>query len=193
MVGFTRGGRAWAAFAVMMLGSEGCVTGHLLDAALRREQPFSYHSAAIDADRLTLGYTALITNDAGKALARKERRAAIPLPALRRTDLPVEAFPVEQLADDAPLAGRQLAIETRDPSGDPSSYLEVETAPDGRQKHFVLHDAAGGPYAPFYSNALTRTSTAPWVYPLLPLGAAVDLATFPILVTFFPVLLLVGD
>jgi len=176
----------------MTLGSEGCVTGHLLDVALRREQPFSYHSAAIDGDRLTLGYTALVTNDAGKVLARRERRAAIPLSALRRTDLPVESFPVEHLSDDAPLTGRQLAIET-DPERNLSSYLEVETAPDGRQKHFVLHDPAGGPYAPFYSNALTRTSTAAWVYPLLPLGAAVDLATFPILVTFFPVILLVGD
>jgi len=169
------------------------VTGHLLDAALRREQPFSYDNAVIAGDRLTLGYTALVTNDAGKVLARRQRRAAISLAALRRTDLPVELVPVEHLADDAPLAGRRLAIEAGDPGGDLPSYLEVETASDGRQVHFLLHDPEGGPYAPFYSSALTRTSTAPWVYPLLPLGAAVDLAIFPILVTFFPVFLLVGD
>jgi hypothetical protein len=193
MVGFTRRGRAWAALLVLALGSEGCVTGHLFEAALRREQPFSYDNAAIEGDRLTLEYTALVTNDAGKVLARRERRAAISLAALRRPDLPVEAFPVEHLPDDAPLAGRRLAIEARDKEGDLRSYLEVETAPDGRQVHFLLHDPEGGPYAPFYSNALTRTSTAPWVYPLLPLGAAVDLATFPILVAFFPIVLLAGD
>jgi hypothetical protein len=178
---------------LLILGNEGCVTGHLFDAALRREQPFSYHDARIDGDRLTLRYTALVTNDSGTLLARRERRAAIPLAALRRQDLPVESFPVEHLADDAPLTGRQVAIATQEGEGIPALYLEVATASDGREGHFVLHDPSGGSYAPFYSNALTRTTTAPWVYPLLPLGAAVDLATLPILLVFFPVFLLVGD
>ncbi|HME68958.1 MAG TPA: hypothetical protein VKM54_03720 [Myxococcota bacterium] len=193
MGGFTRRGKAWVALAFLTLGSEGCVTGHLFDAALRREQPVSYHDALVDGDRLTLGYTALVTTDSGKVLARKERRAAISLTALRRHDLPVEAFPVEHLADDAPLTGRRLAIAAQDGEGGAPAYLETEAAPDGREMRFVLHDSGGGPYAPFYSNALTRTSTALWVYPLLPVGAAADLATFPILLVFFPVVLLVGD
>jgi hypothetical protein len=193
MGGFTRRGKAWAALALVTLGNEGCVTGHLFDAALRREQPVSYHDALVDGDRLTLGYAALVTNDSGKGLARKERRAALSLTALRRHDLPVEAFPVEHLADDSPLTGRRLALATEDGRGGGPAYLEIETAPDGRETRFVLHDSDAGPYAPFYSVALTRTSTAPWVYPLLPLGAAVDLATFPILLVFFPVVLLIGD
>jgi hypothetical protein len=191
MGGFTRR-RAWAALALLTLASEGCVTGHLFDAALRREQPLAYHDALVDGDRLMVGYTALVTNDAGRVVGRKERRAAISLTALRRNDLPVEAFPVEHLADDAPLTGRRLAIGAEDGEGGAPGYLGIETAPDGRQVRFVLRDSAGGPYAPFYSTALTQTSTAPWVYPLLPLGLAVDLATFPILVVFFPVMLLIG-
>lgn len=193
MGGFTRRTTAWAALTLVTLGNEGCVTGHLFDAALRREQPVSYHDALIDGDRLALGYTALVTKDSGKVLARRERRAALSLTALRRQDLPVEAFPVEYLADDSPLAGRRLALEGKDGTSGAPAYLEIETAPDGRETRFVLHDSDGGPYAPFYSSALTRTSTAPWVYPLLPFGAAVDLATFPILLFFFPVMLLIGE
>ena len=185
--------RTWAAFALLMLASEGCVTGHLFDAALRREQPLSYHDALVDGDRLTLGYTALVTNDAGRVVARKERRVALSLTALHRQDLPVEAFPVEHLADDAPLTGRRLAIGAEDGEGGLPGYLETEAAPDGREISFVLHDSSSGPYAPFYSSALTRTSTAPWVYPLLPLGVVIDLATFPILLVFFPVMLLIGS
>jgi hypothetical protein len=191
MGGFTRR-RTWVALAFLMLACEGCVTGHLFDAALRREQPLSYHDALVDGDRLTLGYTALVTNDAGREVGRKERRAAISLTALRRDDLPVEAFPVEHLADDAPLTGRRLAIGAGDGQGGSPGYLETEGSPDGREIRFVLHDSGGGPYVPFYSSALTQTSTTPWVYPLLPLGAAVDLATFPILLVFFPVMLLIG-
>jgi hypothetical protein len=188
--GFTRAGSAWAALAFVMLSSEGCVTGHLLDAALRREQPVSYQEALVDGDRLSLGYTALVTTDAGKVLARKERRAALSLTALHRQDLPVEGFPVQHLADDAPLSGRRLPIRREDAETG-AAYLEIRALPDGRETSFVLHDP-GGPYAPFYSSALTRTSTAPWVYPLLPVGAAVDLVTLPILLVFFPVVLLIG-
>jgi len=193
MAGSTRGQPVWAALALLALGSEGCVTGHLFDAALRWEQPLHYHEARIDGDRLTVEYTALVTNDRGKVLARKERRAALPLDALRRPDLAIETFPVEHLADDAPSTGRRLALAVPDGKGAASAYLEIETAPDGQEKSFVLHDLGGRPYAPFYSTALTQTSTAPWVYPLLPLGAAVDVATFPVLLAFLPVVLLIGD
>ncbi len=193
MAGFTKPAKAGAALLLLALGSAGCVTGHLFDAALRREQPLSYHDALIDGDRLVLEYTALVTNDSGKPLGRKERRAALSLTDLRRHDLPLEAFPVEHLADDSPLGGRRLPLATDGRAGGSLAYLAIEAAPDGRETSFVLHDSGGGPYAPFYSSALTRTSTAPWVYPLLPIGAVVDAATVPILLTFFPVILLIGD
>jgi hypothetical protein len=192
MDGFTRRLGTRAALVLLLLGGEGCVTGHLFDAALRREQPLSYHDALLDQDRLALAYTALVTNDAGKVLGRRERRVALSLAELRRHDLAVEAFPVEPLADDAPLSGRRLALEPEAKAG-ASAYLEIERDPNGREVRFVLHDPGSGPYAPFYSTALTRTSTEPWVYPLLPLSAAVDLASFPVLVVFFPVMMLIGD
>jgi len=193
MDGFTRQLATGTTLVLLVLGGEGCVTGHLFDAALRREQPLSYHDALVDRDRLGLAYTALVANDAGKVLGRRERRVAISLAELRRHDLAVEAFPVEHLADDAPLPGRRLALESADKGDGASAYLEIEREPDGREVRFVLHDPASGPYAPFYSTALTRTSTEPWVYPLLPLSAAVDLATFPILLVCFPVMILIGD
>src|SRR5437867_3981242 len=87
------------------LGAQGCITGHLLDAARRIERPVAYRDAVISGDHLVLRYTALVTNDLGEPLTRRERRAAIALADLRRSP-PVEDFPVERLADGASLEGR---------------------------------------------------------------------------------------
>lgn len=67
------------------------------------------------------------------------------------------------------------------------------TVAGGRPLRFVLHEPRGGPYAPFYSGALTRTRTAAWVYPLLPLALAVDAATDPVLLFFAPAVMVLGD
>jgi hypothetical protein len=40
---------------------------------------------------------------------------------------------------------------------------------------------------------LTRTWTAPWVYPMLPLAVAADAVAFPLLTALAPIVLLVGD
>ncbi len=69
---------------LLTLGAQGCLTGHLLDAARRREQPVAFRQAFVDVDRLLLAYTALVTDDLGEPLARRERRAALALADLRR-------------------------------------------------------------------------------------------------------------
>src|SRR2546427_2511292 len=68
------------ALALLALGAQGCLTGHLLDAARRREQPVAYHDASIDGGRLLLGYSAVVSDDQGRHLERTERRAAPPPP-----------------------------------------------------------------------------------------------------------------
>src|SRR2546427_3274590 len=62
------------ALALLALGAQGCLTGHLLDAARRREQPVAYHDASIDGGRLLLGYSAVVSDDQGRHLERTERR-----------------------------------------------------------------------------------------------------------------------
>jgi len=183
------------ALALLALGAQGCLTGHLLDAARRREQPVAYHDASIDGGRLLLGYSAVVSDDQGRHLERTERWAALALADLRRADLAVAAFPVARLAHDAPVHGRRVALHAgRDGRLDgPPPFLEIDEGPDGRQLRFVLHETPGVPYPPFYSAALTRTRSAPWVYPLLPLSLAVDAATNPVLLFFAPAVMVLGD
>ena len=40
---------------------------------------------------------------------------------------------------------------------------------------------------------LTRTWTAPWAYPILPLAIALDTAVFPLLTLMAPIVLVVGE
>jgi hypothetical protein len=182
-----------ALLACVAWGAEGCVTGHLFDAARRRDRPIVYDDARVDQDRLVLTYTALVTNDLGQPLGRGERRASLALADLRRPDLPVEDFPVEWLADHATPRGDPVLLV---PFGRPPGaalFLEIEDGSDGRPQRLVLHATDQQRYPAFYSSALTRTSTALWVYPLVPLGLAVDAVTMPLLVVLSPVVWGIGD
>jgi len=188
------GGSTRLVVALLALGIQGCLTGHLLDAARRREQPVAYREAFVDGDRLLLGYTALVTDDLGAPLAHRERRAALALADLRRGDRTVDAFLVVRLPDDAPLRGQPVALRAADAGGrDGSPFLAIERGAGDRPVLFVLHAPGDGPYQPFYSAALTRTRTAVWVYPLLPLSLAVDVATDPVLLFFAPAVMVLGD
>ena len=187
--------RGGIALALLALGAQGCISGHLLDAARRRERPVAYHDASIDGGHLLLAYSALVTDDLGRHPERTERRVALALTDLRRGDLAVEAFPVARLAADAPLGGEPVALHpgTDGRSAGPPPFLEIDVGPEGQHVRFVLHDTRGVPYPPFYSAALTRTRTVPWVYPLLPLSLAVDAATNPVLLFFAPAVMVLGD
>lgn len=167
------------ALALVALFASGCMTGHLLDAGRRREEVVAYHDAFIVDDRLVLGYRARVSDDHGAPLGMRELWAAVALAVLRAPRVPpVDAFPVAWL-EGPPAAGAR-------------ARLEIDRA-DGRDTSFVLDDGAGTAYARFYSGALTRIHTAPWVYPLLPLAVVADAATNPVLLLFAPAVICVGE
>jgi hypothetical protein len=168
---------------------QGCITGHMVDYAREIERPVAYRQATLDGNRLLLAYDTVVINERGRRLARRERRAAVALADLER-GLPVDAFPVVRLPDDAPLTGRRVALDGR-PGEMPA--LEIETASDGRQTSFVLLDPKDGRRRTFQSAALSRTRVAPWIYPLLPFGLMVDAVSNPVLLFFAPAVMVIGD
>jgi hypothetical protein len=171
----------------------GCVTGHLVDAARRRERPVAVETAALDRDRLLLAYTALVTDDLGARLGRRERRAAVALADIRRGDTPVEDFPVERLPDAAPFGGRSLPLRAYpDGTGGQAPALLIERAADGRLLRLAVSEG-GNVSPPVAAGMLGRESTAPWVWPLLPIGLAVDAVVVPVLLFFAPAVILMGD
>jgi hypothetical protein len=159
------------------------VTGHLLDAARIRETVLTYREAVLADDRVIVGYTAAVTDDAGVPRGERECRAAVPLADLQRADpLPFDALHVVHL--DGGAAAR--------PGGRPLPF-RVEVA-DGRHVALVLSpDTTGHGYVPLPSGALTRVRTARWAYPLLPLTLAIDAVGDPVLLFFTPAILVVGD
>lgn len=175
--------------ALFALATQGCVTGHLLDAARRIERPIAYREAAVDGDDLVLRYAAAVTDDNGKPLGRAERRAAIALADVR-ANRPVTSFPAKHLDDHGTLAGRPIPLARRDGAG---PVLTVEDAPDGRPFRLVLDGDGDGPPGAFYSAALTRRRTALWAYPLLPFTLAFDAATNPVLLFFAPAVIVFAD
>jgi hypothetical protein len=66
--------------------------------------------------------------------------------------------------------------------------VRVEADANGRPVRLVVQDRA-----PLYVSALTTTRTPLWVYPLLPLGLAVDAVSNPVLLLFAPAVIVVGD
>lgn len=77
----------------------GCFTGHLLDAARRREHPLAVHAAWVEGDRLVLAWGAELRTDLGAPLGGIARAGAVPLSAL---------------AGDTPVAADALEVEPRD-------------------------------------------------------------------------------
>jgi hypothetical protein len=112
----------------------------------------------------------------------------IPLAKLRENP-PVEPFPVEYLSDDTPLGGQRVDLD----HGQGTAALEVHTDARGRHASLVLHDARDGRYPPIYSSALARTDIPLWVYPLLPVAAAIDAVTNPLLLLLAPAVIVPGD
>jgi hypothetical protein len=181
---------AWSSSLVVLLAlaAQGCVTGHLFDAARRIERPLAYEEAALDGDRVLLRYTALVMNDDGDPVGRRERRVAVALADLRRAGVPVDAFAVEHLPDGGPLGGTAVPLH---PNGS-APWADVERT-NGRDVRLRLHESRDGGPKVLESAALTRRRTEPWVYPLVPVALAIDLVTNPVLLFFAPAVIVVGD
>lgn len=162
---------------LVALTCSGCATGHLLDRARRWERPIAYEQAAVADGRLTVAYTAAVTNQFSRRLETRPRRAAVPLDQFARADLAVESVRVEPLPDDAPVAGTPMTLHLTPEAGTASDRLLV--LDDHRA---FLHPAV-----------LTRRRIAPWVYPVLPLAFVYDAVAVPVLLVFAPLVIIPGD
>src|SRR5262249_32690019 len=72
-----------AAVVLLAVALSGCVTGHLLDAARRRERPVDVTRASLAGDRLVVEYAAEVTDDEGTRIATTPGAAGLPLSVLR--------------------------------------------------------------------------------------------------------------
>lgn len=179
---------AVAAVLAAVLAS-GCFSGHLLDAARRREQVMTVQEAFLGDDVLVLRYATIERNDAGRPVGTGERWAAIPLAEVRAGDRPIDTLHVTWLdAREARRRAPRPIATTRAPAGAPSVEAIVD---DGRDAALVLHEPSGDA-PPLDTRALTRVRVRPWVWPLLPFTLAVDAVGTPALLIFAPLVIVPG-
>src|SRR5215468_1941103 len=187
-----------AALALLAAVLPGCVTGHLLDAARRRERPVAVTAAAIDGDRLVVRYTAEVQADDGERLGTADGVAAIPLATLRMAaSPPADAVSPSWRSPSRPGDGVPVTIARAGRGGGEAICAEptleiLET--DGHDTALVWHDGPGAPpNAPVPLAALTRSHTAPWAWPLMPPMLAVDAVLTPVLVFLAPAVMVIGE
>jgi len=189
--------RRRAALALALATASGCVSGHAWQAARRWERVESYREARVVGDRLLVHYTASVTTDEDVAVGARSLWVEIPLAELRAAP-PVERVRVRRLenAPDVAAVGDRVAVCSGPPdaagaacgSARPSLCVLGDDGAEG----FVLVDQDGA-YPPFSSASLTRATTAPWVYPLLPFTGAIDSVMVPGLLLLAPVWIVTGD
>lgn len=185
--------RCAAALAALTLVAPGCVTGHLLDAARRRERPVEIEAASLDGERLVLAYAAQASDDRGHPLFRAERRAAVPLGQLRDGSRPTDAYTIAWLPAEGPLPGRALPVVRPGELPPAPTFVAIAAAGEAGAPVVHLRGADDVAAAGFPAAALTRRTTAPWSYALLPLTVAFDAATLPPLAVLGLPLLAFGD
>jgi hypothetical protein len=170
------------ALAALLLAAvtSGCVSGHLLEAGRRWERAKVFEAASRDGERLIVRYRARVTDDAGSPLGEGPRRAIVAVESLRGEGVTADQVTVAQVPDTGALPGRPLAIERAEPA-DP-----------GAPAALVVRDDAEA-LAPIPANVFTTTSTAAWVYPLMPLALVVDATSLPVLLFFSPGMIVIGD
>jgi hypothetical protein len=175
--------RVALALAAALLFS-GCWTGRLYERGRVGESVLAYHAAVTDGERLIVDYSVELEDWKGRPIGRGRRGASIPIDAMEaRPEHPVDAFPLERVQLPPVPADhyRSVPILTKGslPS-DPSApaFLEVVEV-GGRHEGFRICAGPGeGCSGRFRSGALYRDGTAWWVYPLLPLSAAMDALLF---------------
>jgi hypothetical protein len=193
-----------AATALAALSAAGCWTGRLFEVGRLSESVATYHAVTLSGGSLRIDYT---VERFGRLLlvpSRGRRTASVPLAALSaRPAYPVDAFPIQQQVRDTtrehgvPL--RMVVGECpRTRGGEP----EETTAPlvvaipteAGRGLGLCICSRAGGPCAGYLpSEALYRDGTAWWVYPLIPVAVAIDIAVVPLQLVSASPFFLVGD
>jgi hypothetical protein len=171
------------ATVLLVVATTGCVTGHLFGAGRRWERARTFEAASLEGERLFVRYAVAITDDEGTPRGTGWRRAVVDLGSLR----------VESVVDRGPLAGRMVAVVPEHaPMGGPRPQLRVMHPRAGGPASLALYDRERT-HAPFPVNAFTETTTAAWVYPLVPLALGVDVTSVPVLLFFAPAVMVIGD
>lgn len=192
-----------AAAALAALLAAGCWTGRLFEAGRLRESVISYDAVTLSGASLRIEYTVERSGRLPPAPSRGRRTASVPLAALSALPArPVDAFPVQRGCDATPEHGVALRMvvgecpTTRrgDPEGATAPLLVAIATEAGRSPGLCICPLGGGAcvgYLP--SEALYRDATAWWVYPLIPVAVAIDVAVFPLQLVSLSPFFLVGD
>lgn len=195
------------------LACSGCFTGHLVESGRRHESLLRYDRVTAIGNELVIEYTATrsseppvleaTTEPNSAPLNARPRAVAIPIDALASAPpIAVEDFPLRRLrlrrngAERS--TGRDVPLHRGSQSPTPQSsqwrdFIEVDVKGNREQGLRVCdhkHDACG---QRFNSETLYQSSLAWWVYPLVPLTVAIDVAVMPIHVITLPILVTTGD
>lgn len=176
--------RVLAAALVGLAALPGCFSGHLYEAARRREFVVRYDRAFVADGRLRVDYRVDVRDPSGTSLRRARRSASLAL-----TDLgALPEIPVDEIAVDVsrrvpapagePVALARSAAETR--AAPTPLVLLIRQEDDGDAGFALLRREPEERLGGLRSGALVRDREAPWVYPLLPLSAALDVAVTPV-------------
>lgn len=188
------------AAAALAFGCAGCVTGHLFAMGTRHERAVGFDEGALHDERLRLAYRAQVTDAAGIVVGQRTRRAEVDLTSLA-PNRPMDTVAVRRLPDDRPLGGTPLAIRVEAPgsvefapAAGPPLLLHVwPSATPDEPPLLEVRRADGTAAPPLWANVLARRTTAPWVYPLVPVAVVIDATSLPVLLFFAPGAIVIGD
>jgi len=173
---------------VLAAGLSGCVSGHVLDAARRREVPARVTAAALDGDDLVVVVETTTVTDLDRPTGRGTTRARVPLAALHATR-PVDELPVCFEPAGRPLPGTSLAVVETDATVPAGAVAHVSSEPPAT----LRLAGANGEVRVLYLAALTRSHYRPWAWALMPMAVGVDAVIVPPLLALAPVVMVLGD
>jgi hypothetical protein len=181
------GSRAVAGLVVGGLLS-GCLSGHVLDAARRREVPVGVTAAALDGDDLVVDVETTTTTDLGRPTGHGATRGRVAMATLGGVR-PVDQLAVRFEPVRGPLPGRPLPV-IADPAATPRApSVQMGTTPLG-----VLHvHGVGDDERLLYLDALTRHHYRPWAWAVMPFAVVLDAAVVPPLLLLAPIVMVIGD
>lgn len=173
MAFFANGPLACSAALLVLSGSLGCVTGHLIDAGQRYEKVARFESACVVGDHLFVEYTARLEASRGELVSEHLRVATVSLREVGTVPPPpVDTVTVEWVEG-------------------PENCLEIGASRvqrDGKPFALVIEDDRSDPIT-VYSGTFTRSTTALWIVPIFPLTVAADaVATIPLALLATPYL-----